>query len=267
MKRRAPEASDAPTQQIQLRELPEDLWWFAIVGPFLRLKDISILRRASTFFNKHWLRTFHKNELPITVPQDASDLKTAVKIAHTFSKRRHYSAEDTVRIILSAGVHEITTGYCKRVTLACDHVTIAGQGANETFVIGGCVVENKRNICFKHLTFSNPEQSGLVVKGGRSLVSVLDCCFKQCATRGLEVYAGNTVHVARCEFVNNGDSGVYVAGGDVAEFDRHRAGAMLNVLRLEDCAMHHNNFGLNVDHSIVCGVRLGLSTSTRTRFR
>jgi hypothetical protein len=75
--------------------------------------------------------------------------------------------------------------------------------------------------------------------GSETTVDVLKCAVKECAGTGMFVMDGATVAATQCEFMENGDSGVYC--GDAG-----------TKVRLNDCQMHHNGQReVNGSHGLV----------------
>ena len=66
----------------------------------------------------------------------------------------------------------------------------------------------------------------MYLTGSETTVDVLKCAVKECKSVGMEVYAGATVTVTQCEFMENG-TGVYCRGANTKA-------------RLTDCKMHNN---------------------------
>jgi hypothetical protein len=69
---------------------------------------------------------------------------------------------------------------------------------------------------------------------------VLKCVVKECGRSGMYVYNGATVTATQCEFMENGEYGVFCYGANTKA-------------RLNDSTIHHNGtHGLNAyDHAVV----------------
>ena len=74
-----------PTVENQfIQHIPELLWIEDILKPYLRLPDLSILRRVCKYFFKYWKRMVEKNERPIFVPEDRLTVDLAMELARLF---------------------------------------------------------------------------------------------------------------------------------------------------------------------------------------
>ena len=67
--------------------IPEDIWWYKLLGPFLSMTDVSILRRTSKFYERYWQHVFKQNS---RVPQDIESKRTN-DLALLFSERKVYT--------------------------------------------------------------------------------------------------------------------------------------------------------------------------------
>ena len=101
-------------------------------------------------------------------------------------------------------------------------------------------MENQQNIKFEELTMTNQSGTGLWLTGSETNVDVLKCAVKECGDAGMDVYDGATVTATQCEFMENGQYGVYCSGANTKA-------------RLNDCKIHHNGYdGLFAnDHAVV----------------
>ena len=108
-----------------------------ILKVYLRTKDLSVLRRTCTYFEKYWQKIFGTNQLAICVPEDVPNLDGAMEVARLFSLRRVYSRENTVKIMLGEGEHEVDGNDHQQLVVTCNNVTFPGRGASRTTVRGG----------------------------------------------------------------------------------------------------------------------------------
>ena len=90
----------------QLMDIQEDVWRYEIV-PCLRLKNVVALQRTAKCFDKHWKFVFAKNEMAICVPEDVPTLDAAMAAARIFSLRQAYTRDNTVKIMLGEGEHDV----------------------------------------------------------------------------------------------------------------------------------------------------------------
>ena len=234
---------------ISVDDIPEEVWWHKTCC-FLRTKELSILRRVSSFFENYWQNIFTTNKLHLTVPHDVT-LQESINVAISFSKRRVYTREDPIRIHLEEGTHEILNTYCKRMTINCSNILLIGKG-EKTTILGGLYVLDQVNIALQHLSISNPEGYGLQIKdncyydNGRIIVFMKDVTVQHCKTFGVEIGGGgeNLALVATtCQFNYNSDAGVFAAGstGNISgSTDSNKK------VKLVNCKMQHNKNGLVV---------------------
>lgn len=235
-------------RQKSVDDIPEEVWWYKTCC-FLRTKELSILRRVSSFFEKYWQQIFATNKLQLCVPYDVT-LQDSINVAISFSERRVYTREDPIRIQLEEGTHEILNTYCKRMTVNCSNILLIGKG--NTTILGGLYILNQVNIALQHLSISNPEGYGLQIKDncyydiGRINVIMKDVTVQHCKTFGVEIGGGgeNVALVATtCQFNHNLDAGVFAAGstGNISSsIDSNEK------VKLVNCKMQHNKNGLVV---------------------
>jgi hypothetical protein len=226
-----------------IRDIPEMLWWQKILQPFLDLKDLSILRRTNTFFQSYWESVLKQNV--IRVPQGCPTVEKAMDLAVVFSEKREYTEADPLKIRLDEGVHEIVGDRFGQMNVTCSCITFVGKGNDQTTVHGGFSVINQENVKFEELTVTNSAKfgCGLSFKGSETNVEVLKCVTKECVW-GMHVEGGATVTATQCEFMENGESGVFCRDANTNA-------------RLNDCTIHHNGsneegYGLCAfDHGVV----------------
>jgi len=165
----------------------------------------------------------------IRVPRGCSTVEKAMDLAVIFSERKEYTEADPLKIRVDEGVHEIVGDQWGRMNVTCSHITFAGKGKDQTTVRGGIKVENQQNVKFEELTITNQSGSGrgLQLQGSETTVDMLKCVVKGCRFTGMAVYGGATVTATQCEFMENGENGVYCSGANTKA-------------RLYDCTMHHN---------------------------
>jgi hypothetical protein len=128
-----------------------------------------------------------------------------------------------------------------RMNVTCSHITFVGKGKDQTTIRGGFKVENQQHLTFEELTITNGGiGDGLYLEGSETTVDVLKCAVKECGGTGMHVREGATVTAAQCEFMENGQYGVFCRGANTKA-------------KLTDCKMHHNGFdGLQVyEHAVV----------------
>lgn len=219
--------------------IPEEVWVVGILQPYLRLKDLAVLQRTCGWGNNHWKTFFKKKNMAICVPEDVPNLDVAMEVARLFSSRKVYTRENTVKIMLGAGEHEVDGNNFKQLVVTCNNVTFTGRGTSKTTVRGGLTITNRMNVFLEHLNVTNPEGQGFVMEGGETHVEVLECTVKECGGTGIIVGSGATVVATRCEFMEN-------SRGVLAK-DRNTK------VRLNDCTMHHNTAGglKAVNHAVV----------------
>jgi hypothetical protein len=193
-----------------IRDIPEMLWWQKILQPFLNLEDLSILRRTNTFFQSYWVSVLAQNT--IRVPQGCPTVEKAMALAVVFSAQKVYTETDPLKIQMDKGIHEIVgNDYRYVLNVTCSHITFVGKGKDQTTIRGGFKVENQQHVKFEELTITNPHSNGLWLRGSETNVDVLKCIVKECGNAGMYVSDGATVTATQCEFMENGQGGVFCA--------------------------------------------------------
>jgi hypothetical protein len=231
-----------------VNKVPHDIWVYKIFQPFLDLKALSTLGRCNTFFEEFWQYVLKQNV--IRVPEGCPTLDQAMDLAVIFSERNECTREDPVRVVVGDGEHEMV-GVTARVTpptvyygslthVSCNNITIVGKGKGKTTLLGGFCVNDKQNVKMEQLAVTNTAGCGLLCKGSGTNVDVTECCFKKCQTNGMLVEKGATATATRCDFMENGESGV-------ACFDANTK------VRLNDSTIRHNGYqGLSTyDRAVV----------------
>jgi len=223
-----------------INKVPVEVWREHICHKFLNLKELSILRRCHTFFDKYWQNVMAQNV--IRVPRGCPTVETAMDLAVIFSARKEYTEAEPLKIRLEEGVHEIVRSTRKqrgRMNVTCSHITFVGSGKDQTTIRGGFKVENQQHVKFEELTITNQSGHGLTLMGSETNVDVLKCVVKECRHTGM-IVKGATVTATQCEFMENGQYGVYCGGANTK-------------VRLTDCKIHHNGaHGLAAgDHAVV----------------
>jgi hypothetical protein len=167
-------------------------------------------------------------------------VEKAMDLAVVFSAQKVYTETDPLKIQMDMGVHEMVGDEDGQVSVTCSHITFVGKGKDETTIRGGFRVENKQNVKFEEFTLTNPGGRGLWLKGSETNVDMLKCVVKECGHTGMSVYDGATVTATQCEFVENGDYGVFCRDPNTKA-------------RLNDCKIHNNTHdGLNAwSHAVV----------------
>jgi hypothetical protein len=206
--------------------VPVEVWREIICHKFLQLKDLSILRRCHSFFEKYWQNVMRQNV--IRVPQGCATVQKAMDLAVIFSKRKDYTETEPLKIRLEEGVHEIV-GNNKTMNVTCSHITFVGKGRDHTTIDGGFKVNNQQHVTFEELAVTKGAGNGLFLEGSETNVDVLKCVIKECNFIGMHVRDGATVTATQCEFMENGGNGVYCYGANTKA-------------RLTDCQMHHNGY-------------------------
>ena len=182
---------------------------------------------------------FAKKNMAICVPEDVPNLEAAMAAARIFSLRQVYTRENTIKIMLGEGEHEVDGDDNKRLVVTCNNVTFTGRGSSRTTVRGGIRVTNRMNVFFEQLNATNPQGNAFYMAGSETNVEVLECTVKECGTSGMSVNGGATVVATRCDFMENGNCGVYAREPNTK-------------VRLNDCTMHHNSYGLCAEnHAVV----------------
>jgi hypothetical protein len=154
-------------------------------------------------------------------------VEKAMVLAVVFSEKKEYTKVDPLKIQVGEGVHEIVGDDSGEMIVTCSHITFVGKGKDQTTIRGGFEVQNKLNVTFEGLTVTNPSGLGLDLFGSETIVEVLKCVVKECGGDGMFVTDGATVAATQCEFMENGDDGVYCQDANTKA-------------RLNDCTMHHN---------------------------
>jgi hypothetical protein len=208
-----------------INRVPVEVWREHICRKFLNLKELSILRRCHSFFEKYWQNMMTQNV--IRVPQGCPTLEKAVALAVIFSGRKVYTADEPLKIRLEEGVHEIVGFYVGLMNVTCSHITFVGKGKDQTTIRGGFYVDNHLNVTFEELAITNQSGYGLMLAGSETSVDVLKCVVKECGGKGMFVTDGATVTATQCEFTENGGDGVYCIDASTKA-------------RLNDCKMHNN---------------------------
>jgi len=224
--------------------LPEDIWVHQILHPFLDLKALSTVGRCNTFFEEYWQYVLKQNV--IRVPEGCPTMDQAMGLAVMFSERNECTRENPVKVEVGEGEHEMVgvavsdyLGLHTRVS--CNSITIVGKGKGKTTMLGGFYVNGKQNVNIEQLSVTHSTGFGLICEGsGTNAVDVTECCFKKCLYSGVRVGDSATVTATRCDFMENGYSGVACEGANTK-------------VRLNDSTMHHNGMhGLvGVDHGVV----------------
>ena len=113
--------------------------------------------------------------------------------------------------------------------IGCNNITIVGKGKCKTTLLGGFYVNGKQNVKIEQLGVTTEVGCGLFCEGSRTNVDVTECCFQKCQYAGMDVDEGATVTATRCEFMENGNSGVTCRGANTT-------------VRLNDSTIHHNGW-------------------------
>jgi len=223
-----------------INRVPVEVWKEHICQKFLNLTELSILRRTHTFFQKYWQNVMAQNV--IRVPRGCSTVEKAMALAVIFSERKEYTKTDPLKIRLDMGVHEIVGVHDGRMNVTCSHVTFVGSGKDQTTIRGGFTVHNQQNVKFEELAVTNNQAQGhgLVLDGSDISVDVLKCAVKECRGLGMCVRGGATVAATQCEFMENGQYGVWCEGANTKT-------------RLNDCKIHHSGLDglVAYDHAVV----------------
>jgi hypothetical protein len=225
-----------------VNKVPHDIWVYKIFQPFLDLKALSTLRRCNTFFEEYWQYVLEKNV--IRVPEGCPTMNQAMDLAVVFSERNECTRENPVTVEVGEGEHVMVGvavgGHGRVMHVSCSNMTIVGKGKGKTTMLGGFYVNGKQNVKIEQLAVTNDAGHGLVCEGsGTNAVDVTECCFKKCQFSGMYVREGAIVTATRCDFMENGQSGVACYNANTK-------------VRLNDSTMHHNAAGLYTeDHAIV----------------
>jgi hypothetical protein len=219
-----------------INKVPVEVWKEHICQKFLNLKELSILRRCHTFFEKYWQNVMTQNV--IRVPHGCPTVEKAMALALIFSERKEYTETEPLKIRLETGVHQIVGDRFGLMDVTCSHITFVGKGKDQTTIRGGFRVTNQQHVKFEELAITNQNEAGLYLQGSATNVDVLKCIVKECGGAGMNVYGGTTVTATQCEFMENA-YGVYCHGANTK-------------VRLDDCQMHHNGSnGLCAYHAVV----------------
>ena len=183
----------------------------------------------------------------IQVPEGCPTMNQAMDLAVIFSERNECTRENPVKVEVGEGEHvmvRVTSNEYSGLLMhvSCNNIKIIGKGQGKTTILGGFSVHGKQNVKMEQLTVTNDYwQSagyGLVCRGSGTNVDVTECCFKKCYN-GMRVLDGATVTATRCDFMENGQFGVFCFGANTK-------------VRLNDSTMHHNEAGLSAfDHAVV----------------
>ena len=184
-------------------------------------------------------------------------MNQALELAVIFSERNECTRENPVKIVIGEGEHEMvgvdSNGYGNSMHVSCNNITIIGKGIGKTTILGGFWVNNKQNVKIEQLAATNLGGCGLMCRGSGTKVDVTECCFKKCRFSGMWVEEGATVTATRCNFMENGLSGV----------ECHTNAKV----RLTDSTMHHNEtHGLVTDdHAVVDlhGTKTGIHSNEK----
>jgi hypothetical protein len=211
-----------------INKVPVEVWKEHICQKFLNLKELSILRRCHTFFEKYWQNVMAQNM--IRVPQGCPTVEKAMALAVIFSERKVYTADYPLKIRLEEGVHEIVGDQYGYMNVTCSHITFVGKDKAQTTIRGGFRVNNQQNVKFEELTITNVRAgvAGLWLEGSETNVDVLKCVVKECGNTGMAVFRGASVTATQCEFMEN-IYGVFCNGANTKA-------------RLNECKMHHNGY-------------------------
>jgi hypothetical protein len=208
----------------------------------LDLKALSTVGRCNTFFEEYWQYVLKQNV--IRVPEGCPTMNQAMDLAVIFSERNECTWENPVRVEVGEGEHEmvgVKIGYFGISThVCCNNIMIVGNGKSKTTILGGFYVDGKQNVKIELLSVTNDAGHGLFCTTSGTNVDVTECCFKKCQGNGMYVCEGANVTATRCDFMENGQSGVGCNGANTK-------------VRFNDSTMHHNGmFGLFAgDHAVV----------------
>ena len=205
--------------------IPVEVWKEHICQKFLNLKELSILRRCHTFFEKYWQNVMKQNV--IRVPHGCPTLEKAMDLAVVFSEKKEYTEVDPLKIQMDKGVHDIAGDSDGVMDVTCSHITFVGKGKDQTTICGGFYVHNQQNVKFEGLAVTNSGGDGLELVGSKTSVDMLKCVVKECSGDGMALRSGATVTATQCEFTENRACGVGCLGANTK-------------VRLNDCTMHQN---------------------------
>ena len=214
-------------------DLPEDVVWFTLLQQYLSVREIARLGRLCSLFNDYWENAFPAHR---PIPVRVSTIEEFMRLAVVLTTKNMCSQSNPLVFELSEGVH-VDGNDC---VIPCSNLTLVGRGQDQTTIRGGLVVNNQTNIVLKDFNVTNPDGSGLHMEGSETNVEVVECTVQHCKYAGMSVSGGATVVATRCEFMENGYSGVLVENPNTK--------ATMN-----DCTSHHNSFhGLIVaNHAVV----------------
>jgi len=223
--------------------VPEDIWVYKILNPFLDLKALATAGRCNTFFQEFWQYVLKQNV--IRVPEGCPTMNQAMELAVIFSERNDCKRVNPVKVEVGEGEH-VMVGVAVHASVrtvhthvGCNNITIVGKGKGKTTILGGFYVNGKQNVKMEQLSVTNEEGNGLFCKGSGTNVDVTECCFKKSRYTGMFVRDGAIATATRCEFMENEEFG-FLCGGDNAK------------ARLNDSTLHHNEMhGLVAKHRAV----------------
>ena len=258
----APFAASLPrrtllSSSLWVNKVPEDIWVYKILNPFLDLKALATAGRCNTFFQEFWQFVLEQNV--IRVPEGCPTVHRALELAVIFSERNDCTRENPVKVEVGEGEHVMVGvavgGFSGLYThVRCNNITILGKGKGKTTILGGFYVNGKQNVKMGQLAVTNEAGDGLFCEGSGTNVDVLKCAVKECGNTGMVVNDGATVTATQCEFMQNGTYGVDCDGTNTKA-------------RLTDCTMHHNRQdGLAAgDHAVVDlhGTKTGIHSNKR----
>jgi hypothetical protein len=170
-----------------------------------------------------------------------------MELAVIFSERNECTWENPVQVQVGEGEHEMVgvagTYAGSLMHVSCSNITIVGKGKGKTTILGGFYVNGKQNVKMEQLLATNDAGTGLFCLGSGTNVDVTECCFKKCQFGGMDLGEGATATATRCEFMENGESGVVCFGANTKVI-------------LNDSTMHHNGLdGLYADDHAVVNLR------------
>ena len=246
---------DAKTSRLNL---VQEVWEHEII-PFFNVKELALLRPTCRWCEEQWQEFLKRNTF--RVPEQVPTIDEAMRIGFNLAKQKEYLKESPLMVVLSEGEHAVEGQN------TCSNISFIGQGKDKTTVHGAFRVLNKKNVTVKSLTLTNPNGSGLRVRGEEASVEMMGVSVKVCKYSGLFVNSGASVKATQCEFSENG-SGVLVTGGSKGIFTdcsihhnrthgvwTHGEGSNLVELRGEQTEIHHNRrYGLNANLNAVINI-------------
>ena len=203
-------------------ELPKDVVWFTMLQQFLDVNEIAQLNRVHRFFGTYWIEVYPLHQ---PIPVAVSRFHQSMKLAVVLTKKRTYTQENPIVLVLSVGVHVIGDSF----DVPCSNMTLMGKGHDQTTIRGGLGVINQTNVVLKDFNVTNPGGDGLWMNGSETNVKVVECTVQQCQENGMCVSGGATTVATRCEFMKNDQFGVYVMSPNTK-------------VAMHDCTSHHNGF-------------------------